>query len=154
MTTSNQKAVSALNELIEICEDGQKGFTSAAEGVKDGETRALLTQYAAQRAQFAQELQSQVKLLGGEPQMRGTAAGALHRGWIDIKAAVTGKDDHAILVECERGEDSAKEAYQKAVNSADIPGTVLPMIQRQYAKVKEAHDRVRDVRDSTVSAAR
>ena len=95
-----------------------------------------------------QELQSQVVAMGGKPETSGSAAGAMHRGWIDLKSAVTGKDNLAILEECERGEDVAKDTYEKAVSSTDLPGTVLPMVEKQYHQVKEAHDRVRDLRDN------
>jgi uncharacterized protein (TIGR02284 family) len=147
MVTSNEKAISALNELIETAKDGQKGFSEAANEVKDAELKTLFNQYAMERQQFVDDLQSQVIALGGKPETSGSVAGAAHRGWIDIKGAVTGKDDHAILEECERGEDIAKDAYKQAVDSNDLPGTILPMVQRQYEKVQQAHDRVRDLRD-------
>ena len=37
----------------------------------------------------------------------GSVAGALHRGWVDVKSMVTGKDEEAVLNEAERGEDHA-----------------------------------------------
>jgi uncharacterized protein (TIGR02284 family) len=151
MATSNEKALSALNDLTQICKDGQKGFATAAEGVKDPELQTLFSQYANQRAQFVQELQQQVIALGGQPEDSGTVAGAAHRAWVDLKAAITGKDDHAIVAECERGEDVAKEMYEKALNSSDLPGTLLSLIQAQYAQIKEAHDRVRTIRDSVTA---
>jgi uncharacterized protein (TIGR02284 family) len=154
MTTSNEAAISELNELIETCKDGQQGFAHASEETKDSELKTLFTHYAAQRAKFAEELQKEVKALGGTPEKRGSAAGAVHRGWIDVKAAITGKDDHAILEECERGEDVAKEAYEKAADGNQLPGTLLPLIQQQYANVKEAHDRIRDLRDSIPAGRR
>jgi uncharacterized protein (TIGR02284 family) len=147
MNTQNEKTIAMLNELIETCEDGAKGFAQAAEGVRDLSVRAILSQYGAERGRFASELQQEVKKLGGKPKESGTAGGAMHRGWFNLKAAVIGKDDHAILAECERGEDVAKEAYQKAVSGSDLPGTVLGVVQRQYGSVKAAHDRVKILRD-------
>jgi uncharacterized protein (TIGR02284 family) len=148
MATSNEKAISMLNELIEICKDGQKGFARAIEDTKDSELKALFAQYSTQRTLFADELRKEVIALGGKPETSGSVAGAAHRGWMDAKAAVTGRDDHAILEECERGEDVAKEAYDKALNSTDVPGTLLSLIQKQAAAVMEAHDRVKALRDT------
>ena len=148
MATSQEKLIPVLNELIEICKDGQKGFASAADVVEDAKLRSLFRQYSQQRAQFAAELQKEVLALGDSPETGGSAAGAVHRGWIGLKAALTGKDDHAIVVECERGEDAAKAVYEKAIDGSALPGTVLPMVKRQYAQIREAHNQVRDIRDT------
>ena len=73
-------------------------------------------------------------------------SGSLHRGWLDIKSAITGKDDHAILAEAERGEDVAKDQYEKALK-AGLPGTAATIVQSQAVKVRQVHDAVRDLRD-------
>lgn len=150
--TTGDDAVSVLNNLIETCKDGQNGFQEAAESVEDSSLKSLFYEYSQQRAQFAGELQALVRDLGGDPQNSGSIAANLHRRWIDIKALVTGKDDHAILSECERGEDVAKNAYQDALK-ANLPGNVLEVVQRQSNAVKEAHDRVKALRNSTSTAS-
>ena len=111
----SKKITSTLNDLIETCRDGQNGFREATENVKSPDLKAFLNEVATERAQFVNELQLEVRRLGGEPETTGSAAGALHRAWIDIKGTLAGKDDHTILVECERGEDSAVEAYTDAL---------------------------------------
>jgi uncharacterized protein (TIGR02284 family) len=148
MAINNEKTASVLNELIEICKDGQQGFASAAEAVENPELRTLFTQYSAQRASFAQELQREVRSQGEKAETTGHVAGTLHRGWINLKAAITGKNEHAIVAECERGEDAAKEAYQKALEGNQLPGTVLPIVQRQSREIQAAHDKVKAIRDS------
>src|SRR5262249_45076128 len=105
MALTNDEVISTLNNLIENCKDGQQGFQTATEGNHDGSVKKILQQYAQERAQFVGELQNEVRRLGGDPEKTGSVAGALHRGWMNIKTAVTGKDEHAVLEECERGED-------------------------------------------------
>jgi uncharacterized protein (TIGR02284 family) len=61
-----------------------------------------------------------------------------------LKAAVTGGDEAAILSECERGEDAAMSGYRAAFN-ADVPASVRQIIERQFAEVKEAHNRIRSL---------
>ncbi len=140
---------SILNQLIEILKDGQEGFRAAATDVEAADLKALFSEYSSQRAQYAAELQSLARSLGEtSPETSGSVAGALHRGWIDLKAKVTGKDAHAILAECERGEDSAVAAYQKALDTPGMPMNVVDTLRVQGASVKAAHDRVRDLRDS------
>ena len=142
----NDKAISVLNNLIETAKDGEQGFKTAAEGLTDAQTKALFNEYSRQRAQMARELQDEVRRLGGDPEKAGSTAGALHRGWIDIKAAVTGKDQHAIVAEAERGEDVAKNAYDEALKEP-LPALAQTVVQQQAEKVRAAHDRVREIRD-------
>jgi uncharacterized protein (TIGR02284 family) len=138
----NDNVISTLNGLIETCRDGQNGFQTAAEGVERSELKTLFHTYSQQRARFVGELQDEVRRLGGDPENMGSVAATLHRGWINIKSAVTGQDEAAIISECERGEDSAVSAYKSAL-AADLPAHVRSAVERQYANVKEAHDRVR-----------
>jgi uncharacterized protein (TIGR02284 family) len=142
----NNKAISVLNNLIETCRDGERGFQTAAEGLKSTEIKTVFLEYSRQRAQMVRELQDEVRRLGGDPEKSGSVAGSLHRGWMDIKSAVTGKNEGSILNEAERGEDVAKGAYEDALKEA-LPSTTLTLIQQQAIKVRQAHDRVRDLRD-------
>ena len=146
-TASNDDVISTLNGLIETCKDGQNGFQEAAEGVERSDLKSLFYEFSQQRAQFAGELQSLVQSLGGDPENTGSVAAAIHRGWINIKSAVTGKDDGAILSECERGEDSAKNTYKDALEEP-LPANVMEVVQTQYQAIQSAHDRVKALRDS------
>jgi uncharacterized protein (TIGR02284 family) len=146
-TISNDDVISTLNGLIATCKDGQDGFKTAAEGVERSDLKSLFYEFSQQRAQFAGELQSLVQSLGGDPEHSGSVAASLHRGWMNIKSAVTGKDDGAILNECERGEDSAKDAYKDALEES-LPANVTETVQTQYAAVQAAHDRIKALRDS------
>ena len=142
MAIDKSDVISTLNNLIETCKDGQNGFQTAADGVKNTELKTLFHTYGQQRAQFAGELQAEVRRLGGDPEQTGSVAATLHRGWINIKSAVTGEDEAAVIAECERGEDSAVRNYQEAIN-AGLPTDVRAIVERQYTEVKEAHDRIR-----------
>ena len=138
-----------IDDLIETLKDGQEGFKQAAEGVKDPQLKSLFDKYSRQCANFAMELQGEARSMGeSEPETSGSAAGALHRGWINLKSALTRGDDHAILAECERGEDSAVEEFKKAVNNG-LSAPVQQIVSRQYAQIKDAHDRVKHLRDAT-----
>src|SRR5829696_3068966 len=151
MAVDNDDTISTLNNLIETCKDGQDGFRSAASGVRNGELKTLFHTCSQQRAQFAAELQGEVRRLGGDPEKTGSAAAALHRGWINIKSAVTGEDEGAIVSECERGEDSAVKAYEEALKEG-LSADVAPVVERQYHLVRQAHDRIRGlerVKDAT-----
>ncbi|HJT81559.1 MAG TPA: PA2169 family four-helix-bundle protein [Chthoniobacterales bacterium] len=143
-----KEIISTINGLIETLKDGQEGFKQAAEAVKDTSLKSLFTEFSQQRARFATELQTEAMKLGEpEPEEDSSASGALHRAWINIKSAITSGDDHAILAECERGEDSAVNEYQEAIKE-DISSPIRGLIERQYRDVKNAHDRIKSLRDA------
>ena len=149
----NQKVISTLNDLIETCRDGQNGFQEAAENVKSPDLKNFFNKTVMDRAQFVGELQLEVRTLGGDPEKTGSKTAAIHRAWIDIKGTLTGKDDHSILNECERGEDSAVDAYKNALKLG-LPTNILPTIERQFQSIKQVHDRVKQMRDSKAAASR
>jgi uncharacterized protein (TIGR02284 family) len=147
MQMSNDKAVSVLKDLIETCKDGQHGFRTAAEDAKDAELARVFTEFSSQRTTFIGELQDRVRSLGGNPDESGSVSGSLHRGWIDLKSAMSSNEPHAVLAECERGEDAAVKSYREALEENLDPIT-RGIVSRQYASVQAAHDRVKQLRDS------
>jgi uncharacterized protein (TIGR02284 family) len=150
-STYMKKENTVLNNLIETLKDGQEGFKQAAEGVSDPKLKSLFLDYSQQRSRFATALQSEARRHEEtEPETSSSATGALHRGWINLKSAITGGDEHAILAECERGEDSAVEEYKKALNDGLSP-SAQELVSRQFAEIKAAHDRIRSLRDAAKS---
>ena len=149
--SQTKETISTLNSLIETLKDGQEGFRQASEAVKDSQLKTLFNELSLQRSKFAGELQSHVIQMGeSQPENSSSTAGALHRAWINMKAAVTSQDDHAILAECERGEDSAVAEYKKAMEE-ELPTPARDVISRQFTDVKAAHDRVKALRDARKS---
>ncbi|MFP3646411.1 PA2169 family four-helix-bundle protein [Paraburkholderia sp. SIMBA_054] len=138
--------VSVLNDLIETSKDGEKGFLKAAEDAHDAQLKTLFLSRADDCARSIRELQDAVQGLGGKPETHGSMSGALHRGWLDVKSAVTDRSDHEILAECEKGEDIAKKRYHDALEE-DLPPDVRRVVEGQYQGVLQNHDRVRDLRD-------
>ncbi|HSB12720.1 MAG TPA: PA2169 family four-helix-bundle protein [Blastocatellia bacterium] len=150
----NNNAISTINDLIETCRDGLVGFGEAADNVKNPDLKSFFNQAAAERAQCIQELEREVRRLGGDPAKAGSTAGTLHRVWMDIKGTLTGKDDHSILSEAERGEDSAVGAFRDALKSQNLPPNFLPVVQRQYTMIQQTHDRVKQMRDAKAATSR
>lgn len=143
---TNDEIISTLNDLIETSKDGEYGFNTCAENVEDMQLKQMFMAAAQRCAEGANELREQVRLLGGDPDKHSSVAGTLHRAWVDIKAAITGKDEQAVLEECERGEDVAKKSYANAL-AKGLPASIQSIVQRQYQGVVENHDRVRDLRN-------
>jgi uncharacterized protein (TIGR02284 family) len=147
--SQQKEIISTINGLIETLKDGQEGFRQAAGAVQDSRLKSLFSEYSLQRSQFAGELQNEAISLGEHnPENTSSTAGAMHRAWINLKSAITSGDDHAILAECERGEDSAVNEYKKAMEAEELSAPIRETISRQYTDVKGAHDRIRALRDA------
>jgi uncharacterized protein (TIGR02284 family) len=137
-----------LNDLIEVCVDGQKGFEAAAKAVDDPTIKDELVGYSWQRQQFATELRSRMKAFGEEPARHGSMSGAIHRGWMDVKSALGASSGHSILAECERGEDVAEQVYREAM-STGLPPEYTKVVETQYQTIQRTHDRIKALRDAT-----
>ncbi|HUR36587.1 MAG TPA: PA2169 family four-helix-bundle protein [Terriglobales bacterium] len=141
-----KKTRDIVQNLIEICRDGQNGFRESAENIKNPEVREFFNQQSLLRAQFASELENEVRRLGeADVDKSGSTLGAMHRAWIDLKSSLGGGDE-AIIGAAETGEDSAKQAYQEALEE-NLPGDIKEIIRRQSVSVIQAHDQVRNFRD-------
>ena len=144
-----KEIISTINSLIETLKDGQEGFRQAATAVKSEQLKTVFADYSQQRSRFVNELQGQAQELGEtKPEDTSSAAGAMHRAWIGLKSALSGGDEHAILAECERGEDSAVAEYKKAMDN-DLDPDLREIVSRQYSDVQAAHDRIKSLRDTT-----
>jgi uncharacterized protein (TIGR02284 family) len=141
------KIASILNELVETSKDGEKGFRTAADDTKNTELKGIFLARAEDCSKGAAQLQKLVAQYGGEAEAGGSIAGALHRGWVNLKSTVTGRDDLAILEECERGEDVAKAKYRDALEDQSLPADARSVVQRQFDGVMRNHEQIRDLRD-------
>ena len=88
--------ISILNDLIETSKDGEKGFRTSAEDTRNGELKTVFVARAQDCAKAAADLQKLVTQLGGNPESGGSVAGAVHRGWVNLKSSVTERSDLAI----------------------------------------------------------
>jgi uncharacterized protein (TIGR02284 family) len=145
-TLTPNKVISALNSLIALNRDDQKGFLEAAEKIEDPEIKTYFLEQSRSRTHFVGELQTEVHALGSEPENTGTMSGTLHRGWMDLKLAL-GSGDHAILIATESVEDRAISTYCKALEES-LPADLRDIVARQFESVKQSHTKVKALRKS------
>lgn len=143
----DEEVIGVLNDLIETCKDGEYGFAKCAERVNTASLKGLMLKRSAGCRSAARELQSLVVRHGGEPTERGSVLGALHRGWVSVVDVLSANADHAVLAECERGEDSALARYRHALATNGLPLEVREVVERQCAGVQANHDRIRQLRN-------
>lgn len=143
---ASNDVVSIINELIATSKDGEKGFLEAASLVKDPDLKILLEQFSRECGDAARELQECAVSAGGYTDNTGSAMGAVHREWMNIKARAAPNNEKAVLQECERGEDHAKAIYAKALR-AEMPMPIKDVVKKQYNGTLQHHDRIRALRD-------
>ena len=139
---NNTEVISILNDLIEMCRDGQEGFRTAAATFPQQRVSALFNIFSQQQARFLTELQAEVHRFGGDTNTNASVAGEVHRGWIDLKATINRGDQARIIAECQRREEAVMNNYQEALK-ADLPLDVQYVVKRQYMDIKDAYDRIR-----------
>jgi uncharacterized protein (TIGR02284 family) len=140
-----------LNDLIEINNDRVAGYNKAAEQTKDEDLRSLFSKYAAQSSEFVGELRRHVAEEGEEPEEGTTERGKIYRAWMSVKGTFSGNDRKSVLSSCEFGEDAAQKAYNSALEDEDLSSDVRQLIEQQKATLREAHDKIKSLRDAQKS---
>lgn len=138
----------AINSLIEINNDRWQGYKTATDETDETDLKAVFMNLGQQSMGYAQELKNFVT---GEHMKSDetTNSGKLFRVWMDIKAALTGKNRKAILSSCEFGEDAAKKVYDEVLQHPnDLPAGALELIKTQRAEIQKGHDTIKAMRDS------
>jgi len=138
------EAVSTLNGLISILEDGKLGYTNAAEHVENHAIKAEFLDYARERALFIVELQDEINKLGKSTDTSGGGPlGVLHRAWIDIKSSFTSGDTEAIVNACVTGEEAAVEKYKMALEKNELDGSQIAIVSKQLNSIQSTLDRIK-----------
>jgi len=148
---TTEKSIEVFNDLIEINNDRVAGFAHAVKELKenDADLSVLFLQLREESRRNVHELGSVINKNGGEVEMGMSGNGALHRMWLDVKAAFTGHDRRGILAECERGEDAIKKAYESALApDNDLPQEFTEILLRQQQDIIAAHSQINALRDS------
>ncbi len=137
-----QDEISTLNTLITTLIDSINGYEDAAANSEAGRFQQMFRERAGERQRVVQDLRSEVRRLGGEPEEGGSFMGKTHQRFLDLKAAVTGRDDKSIINEVERGEDYLKEKFETALDSGNLSGESRAAVERCYQSVRQGHDQI------------
>lgn len=132
----------ALNTLIATLIDSVTGYQKAAADTDNAQYAEMFNARAQERQSAITKLQAAVARLGGNPEDDGTTAAALHRGWIDLKEAIVGRDDEAIVNSVETGEDYLKEKFETVLANKDLPIEARSAIEEAWQSVREGHDQM------------
>ena len=140
--SEHSSEISTLNTLIATTIDSINGYEDSAQNIDNERFREIFRQRANERQQVVEQLRAEVRRLGGNPEDDGSFLGKAHQRFEDLKAAITGRDEKAIINEVERGEDYLKEKWQAALQSGNLDGETHDLVERCYQSVKQGHDQI------------
>lgn len=145
---NNPEIVETLNSLLTTLHDGEKGYDEAASETNDAELKTFLLRMSQERKQFAAQLEQEVRQHGGDPETSGSTLAAFHRTWINVRDAITGKDDASIVKEVERGEARAQDNFKDALDQK-LPESIAPIVRQQYESIREALNEIKNLATAT-----
>lgn len=145
MEEVNKIVIDDLNRLITICIDGKEGYQEAAVNADSAVLRSMFAGYSAERAGFAEQLKEEVIKLGGNPEPNHGPFGSLHRAWMDVKAALSARDNKAVLGACIIGEQEAIRAYSAILKKNQVAPQIRALLNEQRSNIEETSDKLEGV---------
>lgn len=147
------ETIEILNDLVQINNDRITGYEHALKELKaeDVDLKILFENMIDQSRKIRIDLGNEVQVLGAAIEKGTTNSGKIYKAWMDIKAVFTGHDRHAVLSNCEFGEDAAQKAYKTALAAEDLPAFLHEMIQDQQIILRGSHDEIKALRDEKES---
>ncbi|MGJ8666993.1 MAG: ferritin-like domain-containing protein [Patiriisocius sp.] len=146
-TEQHKKLKNALQELLEKNYDAEKGFKQVMKKAENPQLKIWLQNQAAQRSQFASQIDSELRKINETPDSDGSVSGSVHRMWIDIKTALSFDKDESILEECIRGEKASVDEYQYQLEKTYLNQSVRNMLSEQKSKVEDSLATVKRMED-------
>jgi uncharacterized protein (TIGR02284 family) len=143
--------IDTLNSLLQTTVDSVNGYENSAKELSSSRIQEVFRQRANDRQQVVQQLREEVRRLGGEPADSGSTMGEMHQVWEDLKGAITGHDDKAIINQTETAEDYLKEKYEGALDN--LNGDSRQVVERCYQQVRQGHDQISELKHGMETSA-
>lgn len=140
--------IRTLNSLTATTLDSMEGYIEAAKDTNGPRFGEIFTARASERRNVVEQLQCEVTRLGRTPEDDGTALAGAHRIFMNLKVAVSGRENKAIINEVERGEDHILRKFQIALKDTDLSIGTRAAIQDAFGSIRRGHDQMRDLKHS------
>jgi len=146
--SDNIKTEEYLNSILEKTYDAARGYANAAEITDHVDLKRWFAQQGARRTQCAATISGQMKIMHASPEFDGTLSGDVHRGWMNLKAALSSNKDEVILEECLRGENTAIEEYNQVLNHrAELLQTIVTILEAQKDEIQIPINKIKRLED-------
>jgi uncharacterized protein (TIGR02284 family) len=147
MSNANRHDIHVLNSLIQTTIDSADGYRVASTEAEDPGHRDLFGRRSFERRQLAEELQSTVRALGGDPAADGSILAKAQRAFADVKHALM-RDETGMIGAVEIAEDAVRAQFERALEDSHISATTRDTIRRAFSRVADGRDQVHDLRHS------
>ena len=153
MNHDHSAEISTLNTLTTTLIDSVNGFENSAKDIQSEQFRQIFRQRADERQQAVELMRTEIRRLGGEPADSGSTLGNLHQRFEDLKAAITGGDEKAVINEVERGEDYLKDKFETALNGDTLTSESRSVVEQVFQSVRSGHDQIAQLKHSMEATA-
>jgi uncharacterized protein (TIGR02284 family) len=145
---SHDKDITTLNDLIKTTIDSVDGYRAAGEDADSGQFSSIFFDRANERQEVVTRLQQYVRSIGGDPTDNGSLVAGAHRTFMNLRDAITGTDDKAVIAEVERGEDHIKAKFENALSDNGLGSETRQIVSDCYQSVKSGHDQMSNLKHS------
>ncbi len=153
MQHDHSAEITTLNTLTATLIDSVTGYENSAELIDGKQFGEMFRKRADERQQSVEQLRGEVRRLGGNPEDGGSFLGKVHQRFEDLKAAVSGNDDKAIINEVERGEDYLKEKFETALSSDTLSSESRAVVEQAFESVRAGHDQMSQLKHGMEASA-
>ncbi|KPM32128.1 Hypothetical protein I595_1777 [Croceitalea dokdonensis DOKDO 023] len=147
MSTYTETVADKLNDILEKTYDAEKGYKKAAENTDNLNLRTFFLKKSNQRKDFGQALKTEIDKFGEEADKGGSAAGALHRAWMDTKAFFSSDEAESMLEESIRGEKAAVNEYEDVLNDTNLPTSTATVLRQQLNAINNDLNKIKRLED-------
>ena len=148
MSNANRHDIHVLNNLIQTSIDSADGYREASTEADDPRRRDLFGRRSFERQRVAEELQSTVRALGGDPTADGSILAKAQRAFADVKHALM-RDDASMIGAVETAEETLRARFEKALEDSQISATTRETIRRAWIRVEsDGGDELHELRHS------
>lgn len=143
-----QETIEHIQDLIQANLDSAAGYEEAGSVVGDDYFRNVFIGIGQQRRRHARELQYYVVLNGQRAASEESWLARFQRGWLDLRAALNGGDQHYLLGAMEQTELEIEESYQQALNEicgssmCDVLSSQLSVVRDEKMRLKQLKSRI------------
>jgi len=139
-TKIKKELVENLQNILEKNYDAEAGYKKIMLKAEGNALKKWLQERAAERSNFATEIDEQLRLINEQPIKDGSLKATVHRAWIDVKTALSLDTDESILEECIRGENESISQYESVLNGGIYNEKLSVILASQMLKIKENID--------------
>lgn len=147
MSTYTEKVAEKLNGLLEKTYDAEKGYKKASENTDHMLLKTFFERKSKERNTFGHALKTEIFNFGQEADKGGSATGAAHRAWMDIKSFFSSDSPEAMLEEAIRGEKASVEEYRDVLSETSLPPSTSTLLTKQLNQIQGDLNQVKRLED-------